>query len=30
VHGKLVRRAPGIRGLRAHSRRKTFVRFCRH
>lgn len=27
---KLVHRASGIRGLRAHSRRKTFIRFCRH
>jgi hypothetical protein len=25
-----VHRASGIRGLRAHSRRKTFIRFCRH
>jgi hypothetical protein len=28
--GKFLRRTPGIRGLRAHSRRKTFIRFCRH
>ena len=30
ARGKLLHRAPGIRGLRAHSRRKTFIRFCRH
>ena len=30
AHEKLVHRALGIRGLRAHSRRKTFIRFCRH
>jgi hypothetical protein len=30
LHGKLMHHTPGIRGLRAHSRRKTFIRFCRH
>ena len=30
AHENPGRRAPGIRSLRAHSRRKTFIRSCRH
>ena len=30
VHENPGRRTPGIRSFRAHSRRKTFIRSCRH